>query len=260
MNRNFISILESLKSKKDEAALGTEVGLPIDKENCEATDASMVSTPTGKITNKILCPECNSDNVNIYDDSTMHCVDCDHKWKPSSESSDEDNKDNMIDDTANEISSIFTKYSVSSKFTKTALRDYIYNTFGKKPGVSNDWCIANTGKDRYEVQVGKNSYDVSSFQDIHKVYNEAKRLGYVVEATTYKVGKRYKTEDDMYFTVKKIHKDGTILVHDEDVDKEYDVEVSDLELLHPVEIKEYVNEDKSSTLDKLNRGKIELEK
>ena len=211
-----------------------------------------------------------------------------------------------------EIASIFTKYSVSSKFTKTALRDHIFNTFGKKPGVSSDWCIAQTGKDKYEVQIGKNSYDVSDFKDIHKVYNEAKRLGYVVESPTneevlwfgtyvsartkktkgiifksdsndfdeaeeemdghipepytkltlkgrcpksvvddliqnsgytlvestkYKVGKRYRTEDEMYFTVKKIHKDGTILVYDEDIDKEYDVEISDLELLHPVELK-----------------------
>ena len=59
----------------------------------------------------------------------------------------------------------------------------------------------------------------------------------VDESAKYKVGKRYRTEDEMYFVVKKINKNGTIKVYDEDVDKTYDVEVSDLELHHPVAIK-----------------------
>lgn len=60
----------------------------------------------------------------------------------------------------------------------------------------------------------------------------------VSEAMKYQKGKRYKTDDGMYFVVKKINKDGTIKVYDEDVNKEYDCEVSDLELLHPELVKE----------------------
>lgn len=54
----------------------------------------------------------------------------------------------------------------------------------------------------------------------------------------YKKGKRYKTEDEMYFVVKKVNSDGTLLIYDEDVEKEYKAEISDIELLNPTMVKE----------------------
>jgi ribosomal protein L37AE/L43A len=65
----------------NEGALGDEIGLPIDKENCEGTDVSSVATPEGKIgEKKIICPKCKSDDVNIREDDVFHCTACGYEW------------------------------------------------------------------------------------------------------------------------------------------------------------------------------------
>ena len=148
-----------------EGAVGDEVGLPIDKENCEGTDSSAISTPSGKLDvskinkKEIICPKCKSNNVNIREDNTFHCSECGYEW--------------TLDEMDKDI------------------------------------------KERKKIAV---------------------KEGAILEGK-YKVGKRYRTDDNMYFVVKKINKDGTIRVFDEDVEKEYNVEVSDLETLDPVEVK-----------------------
>lgn len=142
-----------------EESVGTEVGLPIDKENCEGTDASCISTPSGKLGsnkgNVVTCPKCGSENVNIRDGVVLHCTDCDYEWKIEGKDGKEGDK------------------------------------------------VAESG----------------------------------LNEVSYKVGKRYKTDDGMFFVVKKINRDGSIRVYDEDVEKEYDCEKSDLELLNPIMVK-----------------------
>lgn len=87
---------------------GTEIGLPIDKENCEGTDVGGVATPTGSLKQKpktrelfeededkeeskkelkdnsgMVCPECGSKNVNVHnkdDEDVFFCTDCNYKW------------------------------------------------------------------------------------------------------------------------------------------------------------------------------------
>lgn len=87
---------------------GTEIGLPIDKENCEGTDVGGVATPTGSLKQKpktrelfeededkeeskkepkdnsgMVCPECGSKNVNVHnkdDEDVFFCTDCSYKW------------------------------------------------------------------------------------------------------------------------------------------------------------------------------------
>lgn len=170
-----------------ESALDTEVGLPIDKENCEnaepeedneGTDVGSVSTPSGRLGKSgevIKCPKCGSESVNIRDGMTLHCTDCDNEWE-----------------------------------------------YGSADG-------EETGEDDEITLEGKN----------------------VSEGVGYKKGKRYKTDDGMFFVVKKINKDGTIRVYDEDVEKEYDYELSDLELLHPTLVKEGIE-----TLKECTKGKV----
>lgn len=85
--------------------MGTEVGLPIDKENCEGTDVSGVSTPNDGFGNRekvfgeeeeevteIKCPECGSTNINIHEVALYHCSDCGFEWedKDADEKSKED--------------------------------------------------------------------------------------------------------------------------------------------------------------------------
>ena len=79
-----------------------------------------------------------------------------------------------------------------------------------------------------------------TLEEMQKEVKERKKIAVKEEAVLegkYKVGKRYRTDDNMYFVVKKVNKDGTLRVYDEDVEKEYDVEVSDVELLNPTEVK-----------------------
>ena len=87
---------------------GTEIGLPIDKENCEGTDVGGVATPTGSLKQKpktrelfeededkeeskketkdnsgMVCPKCGSKNVNVHnkdDEDVFFCTDCSYKW------------------------------------------------------------------------------------------------------------------------------------------------------------------------------------
>lgn len=93
---------------------GTEIGLPIDKENCESTGVSGVSTPTGTLNHKkkvvegydsedtkdltIICPECNSQIVNIRDFNIFHCSDCGYEWNFT----EEEGRDGMLDNTEDE--------------------------------------------------------------------------------------------------------------------------------------------------------------
>lgn len=109
------SLFESKKKEKekpqDEGFPGTEIGLPIDRENCEGTDVGGVATPSGvlnpvKVRKRILtdgrtivCPKCKSVSVNIHDNGTnFYCVDCGHTW-PVIDADDDgipDDKDSII--------------------------------------------------------------------------------------------------------------------------------------------------------------------
>ena len=108
------SLFESTKVGKkekpqDEGFPGTEIGLPIDRENCEGTDAGGVATPSGTINPRkkiltdgrtVICPKCKSVSVNIHDNgTTFYCVDCGHTW-PVTDVDDDgvaDDRDNIID-------------------------------------------------------------------------------------------------------------------------------------------------------------------
>ena len=90
------------KSKEEDTeesstcVFGTEIGLPIDKENCESTGISGVSTPTGVLNDKkkkvvesslsneedltVECPKCHSQIVNMRDAGIFHCADCGYEW------------------------------------------------------------------------------------------------------------------------------------------------------------------------------------
>ena len=182
--------VESCKNPLNEGALGTEIGLPIDKENCEGTDISGVATPNGVVGEKrklkeIICPECSSKDVNMGEGEKFHCASCNHEW-----------------DLDEALESQGKKYKKSKKPNK-------------KKVPTNE--------------------------------------------STYKPGQRYMTVDRMYFTVKKINKDGTIYIYDEDLDKVYNVELSDLELLHPTLVKESISESKGKIRDRDGNEVEEIE-
>ena len=82
-------------------------------------------------------------------------------------------------------------------------------------GCENEWGVEGTNE-RKSISVSEDS---------------------VNEAAKYRVGKKF-TSPDMDFEVKKINKNGTINIWVEQDNKSYDVEISDLELLRPVEVKE----------------------
>ena len=103
---------------------GTEIGLPIDKENCEGTDVGGVATPTGSLKQKpktrelfeededkeesekeqkdnsgMVCPKCGSKNVNVHnkdDEDVFFCTDCGYKW--SVEDADDNGKSDSKQD------------------------------------------------------------------------------------------------------------------------------------------------------------------
>lgn len=108
------SLFESKKVNKkekpqDEGFPGTEIGLPIDRENCEGTDVGGVATPSGTINPRkkiltdgrtIICPKCKSVSVNIHDNgTTFYCVDCGYTWPVTDADDDgvDDDKDGIID-------------------------------------------------------------------------------------------------------------------------------------------------------------------
>ena len=122
-----VEVLESKKSKKnkkdriktvektvkrespEEGFPGTVIGIPLDRENCESTDASGVSTPSGVLNprkkfltdgKRLVCPKCKSTSINIHDNGeTFYCTDCGYSWSVLDADDDgvEDDKDNMIE-------------------------------------------------------------------------------------------------------------------------------------------------------------------
>jgi len=112
-SKDFEEIMLILNESTDESAtgvLGMEIGLPIDKENCEGTDVSGVSTPSGTINPKseseevIACPKCNSLNVNVVLGTRFKCSDCGCEWELSEGEEDVINsdKDGMLDNSEDE--------------------------------------------------------------------------------------------------------------------------------------------------------------
>lgn len=137
--KDFERIYSQLKPNED-FGLGTEVGLPIDKENCENTTIVGIATPDGKVgvyhkrknisigeakTTKedtegsegefssdevepqdaIICPKCQSRNVNVVGNDRFHCSDCDYEWKDTDNDKVEDDKpakDGMLDNSEDE--------------------------------------------------------------------------------------------------------------------------------------------------------------
>ncbi len=270
MNGLEVSVMKSVPL--DESALGTEIGLPLDKENCEGTDVSGVDTPTGTLNKekKIVCPKCGSENVNVRDNDTYYCVECGYSWKPGEESVEEKGckkrkkvsvkegaiKDLVIDanDMFHNVSDIlYSKDYPTTDAIKKAFKE-AGGTVSVKP--RSEKYIEYSGKikgrtiggavmaDSIKGDLNKLAEDIAyayfisiggdgSFREVLPMLKES-----VIKESAYKVGKRYKTEDGMFFVVKKINKDGSIKVYDEDVEKTYDCELSDLELLNAVPVKE----------------------
>ena len=122
-----VEVLESKKSRKnrkdkiktvektvkrespEEGFPGTVIGIPLDRENCESTDAGGVSTPSGVLNprkkfltdgKRLVCPKCKSTSINIHDNGeTFYCTDCGYSWSVLDADDDgvEDDKDNMIE-------------------------------------------------------------------------------------------------------------------------------------------------------------------
>lgn len=145
---------------------GVEIGLPIDKENCEGTDVGGVATPTGSLKQKpntkelfeedkekeenkkeepkdnsgMVCPECGSKNVNVHnkdDEDVFFCTDCNYKW--SVEDADDNGKKDSVQDRKEIQGNIISKLdkkkkdkeNENSKNTKEKTKD----KGGKKVGV-----------------------------------------------------------------------------------------------------------------------------
>ena len=215
---------------------------------------SGVSTPSGNLGNKskkseseITCPKCGSSNVNIRDDDTAHCSDCNYDWSLSDDGEVKESfdpfkglktvkdpnpsgslPDGYVTDGLGNVYRVPDKgYSKDYKYKGYTFR---YNYKSKEVEMLNKGNVVNS----LGLSSG-NWFDGPDYW-VGKMYSSSIHEG--IDEGYYKVGKRYRTSDNMYFVVKKINKDGTIKVYDEDLGKSYDAEVSDLELLDPVMVKE----------------------
>lgn len=137
---------------------GTEIGLPLDRENCESTDASGISTPTGVVGDKnrkiilddeskhIVCPECGSKSVNIHNNGTVfHCVDCGYEWSVTDSDNngiedDDENRDHFIDKEV--IDKIKNKEDEveESKISESYIEDRDGNRLDNITLHSKEWC------------------------------------------------------------------------------------------------------------------------
>ena len=190
------------KKKNDEddshesssGVFGKEVGLPIDKENCESTDISGVATPTGVLNPKkkeeihegmessdtrdmtIVCPECGSQIVNVRDADIFHCADCGYEWEVEAnhdeEEAEREQRDSMLDNTydedpvpanmtaADSLNNIYANPQSDPRLNEgvasaSDLRGDLYSAVGKVGTVSYN------GSDYIEVESGQR--DAKSF-------------------------------------------------------------------------------------------------
>lgn len=136
--RDFEKIVSQLKSDNESPGLGTEIGLPIDRENCENTTIAGIATPNGVVgeirkrkniliespieedeekddsiesdeevdaEETILCPKCKSKNVNVFGTNRFHCSDCDYEWVDTDNDGENDDKltkDTMLNNSEDE--------------------------------------------------------------------------------------------------------------------------------------------------------------
>ena len=152
-----VEVMGDADEPTDEGFPGTEIGLPLDRENCESTDASGISTPTGTVGSgkkisvdsdrHIICPECKSDNVNIHNNGTIfHCVDCGNEW-PTSDSDnngiedDEESRDHFIDrDDKKLVKEDTTRKVVEACISESYIEDRDGNKLDSITLHSTEWC------------------------------------------------------------------------------------------------------------------------
>ena len=86
--------------------------------------------------------------------------------------------------------------------------------------------------------IGKDSME-KLYKDLRvRIYSIEEEDKMIEEGVKYKVGMRFKTDEGDVFTILKILDHGALMIHDDYEDKDYKVEESDLELMHPVLVKE----------------------
>lgn len=139
--RDLERIVAQLVDSDNETGVGQEIGLPIDKENCESTSISNIATPDGKVgvyykrkniaidesgdenfkakedekveftqeegepRDTISCPKCHSLNVNVVGVDRFYCSDCSNEWRDVNNDTIPDDKeevDGMLDNSADE--------------------------------------------------------------------------------------------------------------------------------------------------------------
>lgn len=159
----------------EDGVFGTEIGLPIDKENCESTDVSGVSTPTGTLNPKkknpdivegidsddtkdmtIECPECGSQLVNVRDADIFHCSDCGYEWEVQYDEEEKERlqRDTMLDNSQDEDPQPDNAYSGGIDNMYTNPQNYYSRTYEGVSSASdlrNDLmkAIANSGEIEY---------------------------------------------------------------------------------------------------------------
>ena len=152
-----VEVMGDADEPTDEGFPGTEIGLPLDRENCESTDASGISTPTGTVGSgkkisvdsdrHIICPECKSANVNIHNNGTIfHCVDCGNEWSTSDSDNngiedDEESRDHFIDrDDKKLVKEDTTRKVVEACISESYIEDRDGNKLDSITLHSTEWC------------------------------------------------------------------------------------------------------------------------
>lgn len=243
----------------------------------EGTTSSDIATPDGKVGSvkikkdkEFLCPSCGGKDV-IIKDGKFHCTGCENEWGVEAN---ESKAACVKGDAFSKVSFALDKYAgykecelhsldtgrnnditsigirVNSKNVKamSLVKDFGF-VKGNIKAHSRD--VPTEGQEDYVLRDSESIMNFLKFLNketkqlrgviTYKDLNERKSISVsedsVNEASKYRVGKKF-TSPDMDFEVKKINKNGTINIWVEQDNKSYDVEISDLELLRPVEVKE----------------------
>ena len=183
------------KDDSDESSsgvFGKEIGLPIDKENCESTDISGVSTPTGTLNPKkkevevhegmdssdtkemtIVCPECGSQIVNVRDADIFHCSDCGYEWEVEANRDEGEEeriqRDSMLDNTYDED-------PVPANQSSSSLNN-IYTNPPSDSRLSEGVSSASDLKgDMYDAigKIGEITYNGSDYIEVESSHKDAK--------------------------------------------------------------------------------------
>lgn len=184
---------------------GTEIGLPIDKENCESTDVSGVSTPTGTLNPQkkvkgisegmdssdtrdltIQCPECGSQSINVRDADIFHCADCGYEWEVEYDEEEQERlqRDTMLDNSQDEKPLTFNQYKgnpLENIYTNPQSDSRLHESVASATDLKSDLFdaisksgdIEYNGSDYVEVRASKNP--ISSIESILKKKYKVKK-------------------------------------------------------------------------------------